>query len=98
MTDPSQVHTARDPVCGMTVQREQAKASVEYSGETYYFCCGGCAEKFKADPQRYLNAPKPNAGLVALGASTAGHAELTSSGLVGIAASAKPATARDPVC
>ncbi|MGZ3421973.1 MAG: YHS domain-containing protein [Polyangiales bacterium] len=27
---------------------------VEYEGKTYYFCCAGCDEKFKADPKKYL--------------------------------------------
>ena len=94
-----QTRLARDPVCGMTVEREKAKASVEYSGETYFFCCSGCAQKFKTDPQRYLNPPKSNAGFVMLGASTPLHAEQASSGLIGIAAtSGKQATSQDPVC
>ncbi|MFC2157809.1 YHS domain-containing protein [Acidobacteriota bacterium] len=26
----------------------------EYKGKTYYFCCAGCVDKFKADPEKYL--------------------------------------------
>jgi Cu+-exporting ATPase len=55
---------AKDPVCGMTVESSTAKAKVEHAGSTYYFCCTGCAQKFQADPEKYLK-PKP-AGLVTL--------------------------------
>jgi P-type Cu+ transporter len=45
-----------DPVCGMKVNREAAKAKVEHRGETYYFCCGGCAERFAKSPEKYILA------------------------------------------
>ena len=48
-------NTAVDPVCGMTVDPAHAAASAEYDGKTYYFCAVSCAEKFRADPQRYLS-------------------------------------------
>ena len=44
----------RDPVCGMTVDPATAKYTAEHSGATYYFCSGGCREKFIADPTRFL--------------------------------------------
>lgn len=47
---------ATDPVCGMTTDPETAP-SVEHGGQTYYFCCEGCAESFSADPESYLDAP-----------------------------------------
>ena len=43
-----------DPVCGMKVNPHSAAGSLEYNGQTYYFCALGCRDKFKADPQRYL--------------------------------------------
>ena len=46
--------TALDPVCGMTVNPETAKASLEHRGTTYYFCCAGCREKFASDPDGWL--------------------------------------------
>ena len=46
----------RDPVCGMTVDPARAKATHEHSGKMYYFCCAGCAEKFRAEPAKYLIA------------------------------------------
>jgi Cu+-exporting ATPase len=26
----------------------------EYEGKTYYFCCPGCIDQFKADPEKYI--------------------------------------------
>ena len=59
---------SRDPVCGMNVNPATAKYSHEHDGKKYYFCCGGCAEKFKGNPQGYLDRPVPkSSGLVMLG-------------------------------
>ena len=38
----------RDPVCGMDVQPDSAAATETHRGQTYYFCCKGCAAKFRA--------------------------------------------------
>ena len=46
--------TARDPVCGMTVEKSRAAGSYAYEGTTYYFCNPHCLHKFKANPQRFL--------------------------------------------
>jgi Cu+-exporting ATPase len=48
------VDTVRDPVCGMTVAPDQAAASTQYDGRTFYFCSRHCLEKFRQDPKRYL--------------------------------------------
>jgi P-type Cu+ transporter len=60
----------QDPVCHMKVDPAKARAQAEHQGETYYFCCPGCAQKFQAEPERYL-APKvaKGTGLVQLGAA-----------------------------
>ena len=55
--DESGVDLATDPVCGMTVDPADAAATVEYDGETYYFCCQGCADDFDAAPESHLDAP-----------------------------------------
>src|SRR4051812_1668910 len=47
--------TARDPVCGMSVNPETSKHRFEHQGTTYHFCCNGCRTKFEADPQKYLD-------------------------------------------
>ena len=44
--------SARDPVCGMTVDRSKALTS-EWNGTTYHFCGPGCKGRFDADPERY---------------------------------------------
>ena len=59
MTTP----TERDPVCGMNVNPSAAKHVHEHAGKNYYFCCAGCLQKFKANPQGYLNK-LPSSGLV----------------------------------
>jgi Cu+-exporting ATPase len=48
----------RDPVCGMQVDPARAAAKSEHGGRTYFFCCGGCAQKFEAAPEKYLS-PRP---------------------------------------
>ena len=48
----------KDPVCGMTVDAEQAKAkglTTDHEGTTYYFCGRGCKLEFGDDPGRYLD-------------------------------------------
>jgi Cu+-exporting ATPase len=45
-----------DPVCGMTISPDDAAGTYIYCGTTYYFCNPGCLDKFKAHPERYLNA------------------------------------------
>jgi hypothetical protein len=32
--------------------------SVVYKGETYYFCCSGCRDAFKDDPEKYIKEYK----------------------------------------
>lgn len=46
--------TALDPVCGMEVTIAKAKASYEYDGTTYYFCCNGCKHAFSENPAQYI--------------------------------------------
>jgi Cu+-exporting ATPase len=52
MTEPTQP-ILKDPVCGMQVSPETAKARQEYGGKSYYFCSSSCAEKFRSDPDTY---------------------------------------------
>jgi len=55
--------TARDPVCGMTVDPSKTPHHADYQGTAYHFCAARCREKFIADPAKYL-APKDNAAEV----------------------------------
>lgn len=47
----------QDPVCGMTIDSDTAKARVEVGGTTYYFCSTSCRQVFEADPERYVPRP-----------------------------------------
>ncbi|MEW6127745.1 MAG: heavy metal translocating P-type ATPase [Acidobacteriota bacterium] len=52
-TDEAAAHI--DPVCGMTVQADTAAGTYEYQGKTYYFCSTHCVNKFRNDPESFLN-------------------------------------------
>jgi YHS domain-containing protein len=57
MTTP-EPNTTIDPVCGMTVYVEQARAkglTAEHEGTTYTFCGRGCKLDFEEDPDTYLD-------------------------------------------
>jgi len=52
---------AVDPVCGMEVDRADAKAAgrtSQYRGTTYYFCSDHCKKSFQADPGKYVPKQK----------------------------------------
>ncbi len=44
---------AKDPVCGMTVSKENAPAQEKYKGHTFYFCSETCKEKFDQNRDKY---------------------------------------------
>jgi len=58
---PLQETTAgeRDPVCGMSVNTATARHTAEHDGRTYYFCCGGCRQRFLAAPEQYRGLSGP---------------------------------------
>jgi len=43
----------------MSVMPETAAGKYEYKGKTYYFCNPRCLERFRADPEQFLGAAKP---------------------------------------
>jgi YHS domain-containing protein len=49
--------TSKCPVSGEEFVVAADSPKVDYEGKTYYFCCGGCAKKFSADPKKFLNKP-----------------------------------------
>ena len=77
---------SRDPVCGLNVDANKAKATglqSTFNHETYSFCSPACQDHFKKTPERYAGSKTEVAGA---GGQTAGP---------------KPAegdTALDPVC
>jgi len=57
--------TATDPVCKMLVRPESAAAKFDFNGTTYYFCAVGCLNKFRQNPDRFLEPeakPEPMGG------------------------------------
>ena len=104
MTLSNPITLERDPVCGMNLNPASAKYVHEHARKKYYFCCAGCAEKFKAQPQRYLNNPAPaSTQVVMLGVpgapksvpSQPGSAHMTSQNVVSPAA-VRPNTVAAP--
>lgn len=55
--DPNDPNVARDPVCGMLVDKRTATDTlappVNSPGETIYFCSPECKAVFEEDPSRY---------------------------------------------
>ena len=41
------------PVSGKKMKKSEAADSYNHNGETYYFCCAACKDKFLADPEKY---------------------------------------------
>ena len=48
----------RDPVCGMMIEQEDAKAESTYQGSFYYFCSEECKETFDKNPEQYVTNPE----------------------------------------
>ncbi|MHB8578841.1 MAG: YHS domain-containing protein [Ignavibacteriaceae bacterium] len=44
----------KDPVCGMTINEEDAAGSITYRGGKYFFCAPGCKVSFIKNPKKYL--------------------------------------------
>jgi Cu+-exporting ATPase len=45
---------AKDPVCGMNVDRTSGALTSSHNGKAYYFCAEGCKKAFEKNPNRYL--------------------------------------------
>jgi P-type Cu+ transporter len=58
--EPTSAQAVVDPVCGMTIDPADAVGHVDYHGKTYYFCSQSCLDRFRADPERFLQ-PAPAA-------------------------------------
>jgi xanthine dehydrogenase accessory factor len=48
------IDTAVDPVCHMDVAMVPTSIHADIDGQTWWFCCVGCQERFTADPHRFL--------------------------------------------
>ncbi|WP_240696130.1 heavy metal translocating P-type ATPase [Candidatus Macondimonas diazotrophica] len=58
---------ARDPVCGMTVRDPEHAPERHHEGRRYVFCSTRCADKFAAEPARYLDRTAESARQAAPG-------------------------------
>ena len=45
---------AKDPICGMMVDIDEARHKSEFRGNAFYFCCAGCKQKFDKQPEQYV--------------------------------------------
>lgn len=45
--------TVTDPVCGMRIEADEARASLRYEGRDYHFCSVGCWVEFERHPEEY---------------------------------------------
>jgi YHS domain-containing protein len=53
---------AKDPVCGMDVEPNEAAGQSEYHGTTYYFCSNECKRKFDQRPEAFVKQTQKAAG------------------------------------
>ncbi len=44
----------RDPICGMEIEPQNARAEREHRGQTFYFCSPSCAEQFDKGPHHFV--------------------------------------------
>ncbi len=62
---PNGARTAKDPVCGMTVEVKEGSRSETFDGAAFHFCSAKCQDKFKADPYFYASGNAARRGEVA---------------------------------
>ena len=55
-TEPANVRTvaAEQTTCPVMGGAINKAIFVEYQGKKVYFCCGGCPDAFKANPEKYI--------------------------------------------
>lgn len=58
---------AKDPVCGMTVDRRKTTFTSEFHGRAVYFCSAHCKARFDADPESFLGPSGREAAAMAHG-------------------------------
>jgi P-type Cu+ transporter len=54
----SSVALVKDVVCGMEIDPRSASGTLDYRGQTYYFCHPSCQARFKAEPESFLTAER----------------------------------------
>lgn len=55
-TDISKTVDVGNKICPVSGEKidEKLKATYEYKGKTYNFCCAMCIDAFKKDPEKYI--------------------------------------------
>ena len=48
----------KDAVCGMRLSVSEVFDTAKHGHQTYYFCAGGCKDKFVSNPRRYVKEVK----------------------------------------
>jgi len=54
--EKAKIESITCPVSGKVVNKAEAVGPYKYQEQDYYFCCAGCLEKFKAEPEKFLKA------------------------------------------
>ncbi|MCM8826376.1 MAG: YHS domain-containing protein [Candidatus Omnitrophica bacterium] len=57
ITEPQDIGNKICPVSGEKID-EKMKATYEYQGKIYNFCCSMCIDEFKKDPEKYIKKLK----------------------------------------
>jgi YHS domain-containing protein len=48
------VTMSKDPVCDLAIDPKAAAATIEYKGQTYYFCSADCKGAFEKNPEKFV--------------------------------------------
>jgi xanthine dehydrogenase accessory factor len=59
VTKIAQPPIALDPVCGMEVELDSARQTLEHEGRRYVFCSAGCRARFAAQLERPVPTTAP---------------------------------------
>ena len=49
---------AKDPICGMQVEKTAAPATTRHDGQTYYFCSEHCQRRFTTSPDTHTSSSR----------------------------------------
>ena len=52
------IESARDPVCGMSVDPATSPHRAEHAGHAYFFCGARCRERFIAEPESFATSDR----------------------------------------
>ncbi len=58
MNGKSGTNITKDPVCGMTIEKDKAEGTYGYDNKTYHFCAVSCKERFAKEPEKYIKDEK----------------------------------------